>query len=111
MVRSGICHSTRALAIACVVTALAVLGASSAGAASQSGDSAIARAGAFVGADFPEGFESTPATEKSHVDNIRLAKGVDGWGPYVILQKSVANLPQFKSPRFADDTRSMGNEV
>jgi hypothetical protein len=94
-----------------VVTGLAMLGAAAAAAASTSGDSAIARAGAFVGTDFPDGFQSTPATDASHADNIRLAKGVDGCGPFVTLQKSLTNLPQFKSPRFADDTRSMGNEV
>ena len=91
--------------------AIGLLVTTAAGAASQSADSSIARAGAFVGSDFPAGFASTPATDKSHADNIRLAKGVDGCGPYVTLQKSVSALPQFKSPRFADDTRSMGNEV
>jgi hypothetical protein len=95
------------------VIAIAVLavGATAAGATSQSGDAAIARAGAFVGSDFPDGFASTPATDESHVDNIRLAKGVDGCAPFVALQKAVTSLPQFKSPHFADDTRSMGNEV
>jgi hypothetical protein len=91
--------------------ALAVLLTATAGAASQSGDASTARMGAFVASDFPDGFEATPATDASHVDNIRLAKGVDGCAPYVALQKAVTSLPQFKSPRFADDTRSMGNEV
>jgi hypothetical protein len=106
--RSGLGRSTRALAIACV---LAALGATAASAASQSADTAVARAGSFVASDFPEGFEPTVASDKSHTDNIRLAKGVEGCGPYVTLQKSVASLPQVKSTRFADATRSVGNEV
>ena len=108
LMRSGLCRSTPALAVACVLTALA---ATAAGAASQSEDTAIARAGSFVASDFPAGFEATASSEKSHADNIRLAKGVDGCGPYVTLQKSVSSLPQAKSSRFADATRSVGNEV
>jgi hypothetical protein len=111
-VGSGIRRSTRALAAAWAITiGFGLLVTTGAGAASQSADSSIARAGSFVGSDFPAGFRSTPATDTTHADNIRLAKGVDGCGPYMTLQKSVAPLPQFKSPRFADDTRSMGNEV
>jgi len=99
---------TRALAAAFVLTALL---ATAAGAASQSGDTAIARAGAFVASDFPAGFEGSPSSSKSHADNVRLAKGVDGCGPYVALQKAVTPLPQVKSPRFDDGTRTIGNEV
>ena len=106
--RSGLGRSTRALALACV---LAALGATAAGAASQSADTAVARAGSFVASDFPEGFAPTTSSDKSHSDNIRLAKGVDGCGPYITLQKSVSSLPQVKSSRFADATRSVGNEV
>jgi hypothetical protein len=106
--RSGPRRWTRALALGCAIAALV---ASAAGAASQSGDTAIARAGAFVASDFPEGFRPSAASALSHADNIRLAKGVDGCGPYVTLQKSVSALPQVKSSRFADATRSVGNEV
>jgi hypothetical protein len=105
---SGLRRSTRALAVA---FGFATLVATAAGAASQSGDAAIARAGAFVASDFPAGFQPAPSTEKSHADNIRLAKGVDGCGPYVTLQKSLAPLPQVKSSRFADESRQISNEV
>jgi hypothetical protein len=105
---SGLHRATRVLALAFVVTAITAI---AAGAASQPGDTAIARAGAFVATDFPEGFEPTAPSDKSHADNIRLAKGVEGCGPYVTLQKSVASLPQVESSRFADATRAVGNEV
>jgi hypothetical protein len=64
-----------------------------------------------VTADFPAGFEGSPSSAKSHADNVRLAKGVDGCAPYVTVQKAVTPLPQVKSPRFDDGTRSIGNEV
>jgi hypothetical protein len=99
---------TRALAVVLVIIALAAPAAS---AASKGGDTAIARAGAFVASDFPTGFEGSPGSSDSHADNIRLAKSVDGCAPYVTLQKAVKRLPQAKSPRFADDSRSIGNEV
>jgi hypothetical protein len=105
---SGLDRATRVLALAFVLTAIT---ATAAGAASQSGDTAIARAGAFVATDVPDGFEPTAPSDQSHADNIRLAKGVEGCGPYVTLQKSVASLPQVKSSRFADATRAVGNEV
>src|SRR5262249_10146266 len=47
----------------------------------------------------------------SHTDNVKLARGVAGCGPYSTLQKTVAPLPQAKSPRFADADRMIGNEV
>ncbi|HEY3670130.1 MAG TPA: hypothetical protein VGN51_04280 [Acidimicrobiia bacterium] len=109
---SGLRRSTRALAAAVLITALAATTAAPAAvAASQSGDSAIARAGAFVASDLPATFEPSAASSKSHTDNVRLAKGVDGCGPYVTVQKAVTSLPQVKSPSFADDTRTIGNEV
>jgi hypothetical protein len=109
---SGLLRSSRALATTFVLTVLfAAPTATAAGAASQSGDTAIARGGAFVASDFPAGFASEPATAKSHRDNIVLAKGVAGCGPYIKLQKAVAPLPQAKSPRFGDASRSIGNEV
>jgi hypothetical protein len=105
---SGLWRLSRALAIALLVVALT---ATAVAAASQSGDVAIARAGAFVASDFPAGYQASTASSTSHADNIRLAKGVDGCGPYMTLQKAVSPLPQIKSPRFEDDTRSIGNEV
>src|SRR4029077_8964887 len=36
---------------------------------------------------------------------------VGGCTPYVTLQKAVASLPQAKSSRFGDESRSIGNEV
>ena len=109
---SGLRRSTRALVVATVVVALAAtLAATAAQAASQAGDTAIARSGLFVVSDFPDGFASSPSSAKSHADNLRLAKGIDGCAPYVALQKALTPLPQAKSPRFADDTRGIGNEV
>jgi hypothetical protein len=106
---------TRALAAVFLITALAAAAANAtvtaAVAASQSGDTAIARAGAFVASDFPATFEPSAASSKSHADNVRLAKGVDGCAPYVTVQKAVTKLPQVKSQSFADDSRSIGNEV
>ena len=120
---SGLRRFTRALAASLVFTTLSALAATGAAAASppaspaaspaasQSGDAAVARAGTFVASDFPAGFEATPSSAKSHADNVRLAKGVGGCGPYVTLQKAVTPLPQVKSPRFDDGTRSISNEV
>jgi hypothetical protein len=105
---SGLHRSTRALVVAFVLLALA---ATAAGAASQSGDAAIARAGALVTSDFPEGFKPSTPTAQSHADNIRLARGVEGCGPYVALQKSVAPLPQVRSPQFTYLTLGIQNEV
>src|SRR5260221_12184734 len=89
---SGLRRLTRALAASLVLTALAATGAATGAAAaspaaSQSGDAAVARAGTFVASDFPTGFEGTPSSVNSHADNVRLAKGGVGCGPYVTLQK------------------------
>ena len=105
---SGIWRSPRALAVAALLTALA---ASAAGAASPSGDSTIARTGVLVAADFPAGFTPSTASGSSHADNVKLAKGVDGCAPYVALQKALIPLPQAKSPKFDDASRSISNEV
>jgi hypothetical protein len=105
---SGIRWSTRALAAAALVV---VLASGSAFAGSQSRDDAVARAGVFVASDLPAGFEPSAASSTSHADNLRLAKGVDGCGPYLTLQKAVMVLPQAKSSRFADQTGNIGNEV
>jgi hypothetical protein len=106
--RSGLVRSSRALAVGVM---LCVLVAASADAATQSSDVAIARAGVFVNSDLPAGFTASNDTQQTHTDNIRLAKGVAGCNPYVALQKTVASLPQAKSPRFVDGSRSVGNEV
>jgi hypothetical protein len=106
--RSGSFRRSHAFAF---VAAASVLLAAPAGAATEGGDAAFARTGVFVAGDFPDGFEVASDTGKGHADNIKLAKGVAGCGPYVTLQKAVLPLPQAKSRRFSDDTRSIGNEV
>ncbi len=105
---SGLRHSSRALAVAVLLTALA---ATAPAAASTSGDSTIARTGVLVGDDFPAGFTPSAASGSSHADNVKLAKGVDGCAPYVTLQKALIPLPQAKSPKFDDASRSISNEV
>jgi hypothetical protein len=105
---SGLVRGSRALALA---VALCALLAATAGAATQGKDLSIARAGVFVAGDFPTGFQGTNDNNKTHADNIQLAKGVAGCGPYIALQKTVSPLPQAKSPRFVDDSRSVSNEV
>jgi hypothetical protein len=74
-------------------------------------DDAVARAGVFVAADFPAGYQASAPSDTSHTDNLRLAKGVHGCGPYVWVQKALKSLPQAASPRYTDDTRSISNEV
>jgi hypothetical protein len=106
---SGLRRSTRAFAVAIVV--VVSFASSAAGAASQSADAASTRAGVFVASDFPPGFSASAASTKSHTDNIRLAKGVDGCGPYVALQKSLTPLPQAKSPQFDNGMHTVSNEV
>ncbi len=108
MMRSGLCRWTRALAVACALTALAT---TAAGAASQSADTAIARAGSFVASDFPEGFEATAPPDTSHADQIAMAKGVEGCGPYITIQKRLVTTPSAGSQQFGDTTRTFGNEV
>jgi hypothetical protein len=110
VVGSGRVGSARAVAFASAI-ALGALFAPVAGAATPNGDVSLAKAGIFVAADLPTGFQSSPASSQSHADNIKLARGVAGCGPYVTLQKTVAPLPQAKSPRFADTDRTIGNEV
>jgi hypothetical protein len=94
--------------VAAVVVAIT---AAVAGATSSSNDAAVARAGLLVSSDLPAGFRATAPTTETHADNIRLAKGVDGCGPYVTLQRALASLPQAKSSRYDDGDRTVGNEV
>jgi hypothetical protein len=89
-------------AVACAATA--------AGAASQAADTAIARAGVFVVADFP-GFASQPSSSITHADQVAMAKGIDGCSPYVTMQKRWQTVPLAASLQFADDRGSFGNEV
>jgi hypothetical protein len=89
---------------------LLALGAPAA-AATRSGDVQIAKAATFVLADFPAGFAATTSTPSSSADNIKLAKGVPGCAPYVTLQKLTAVQPQATSTDFADDSRTISNEV
>jgi molybdopterin-binding protein len=82
-----------------------------AAAASKSGDVQIARAATFVLADFPAGFAATSSTPSSSAENIKLAKGVPGCAPYITLQKLTGAQPQATSTDFADDSRTISNEV
>jgi hypothetical protein len=110
--RSGPFRSSRAIAVAIVFASAACgVSVSDAGAATRSGDAAIARAGLLEPADLPAGFEASREPQKTHSDNIKRAKGVAGCGPYISVQKSVSQLPQAKSPRFDDGARVVGNEV
>src|SRR3954464_1756501 len=106
--RSGLCRSTRALAVACAFAALLATGA---GAATQTGDTVIARAGSFVASDFPEGFQATAPPDTSHADQIAMAKSVEGGGPYIAIQKRLVTTPSADSQQFGDSTRTFGNEV
>jgi hypothetical protein len=74
-------------------------------------DEQIARTGVFIVADFPAGFAARPATGTSHAENIRLAKGVPGCAPFIALEKLLSTQPQAESPDFADDSRTISNEV
>ena len=107
---SGLVGRARAITLA-VAGVVLVLTTPVFGAATSSTDSSLAKAGVFVAADFPTGFQPSAPSSQSHADNVKLAKGVAGCGPYVTLQKTVAPLPQAKSPRFADIDRTIGNEV
>jgi hypothetical protein len=110
VVGSGRVGSARAIALAGAV-ALGALVAPVASASTANSDVNLAKAGIFVAADFPSGLEPSAPSSQSHADNIKLAKGIAGCGPYMTLQKTVASLPQAKSPRFADRDRTIGNEV
>ena len=81
------------------------------GATRGKGDVQIARAAAFVAADFPAGFRQEAATASSNADNIKAAKGIAGCAPYVAVQKLTAALPQARSADFTDDSRTISNEV
>jgi hypothetical protein len=80
-------------------------------AVTRGGDVQIAKAGTFVVADFPAGFAQRAATPSSSAENIRLAKGVPGCAPYIALQKLTGAQPQARSSDFADDSRTISNEV
>jgi hypothetical protein len=106
----GLRRSTRALVAAVVIAAVSCT-VTNAGAASQNADAAMARAGVFVASDFPASFHTQPGSNSSTSDTVRLAKGVDGCGPYVTLLKASIPLPQARSSRFGDAARSVSNEV
>jgi hypothetical protein len=108
---SGRRRYTRAFAAAVVAVSCTMTAVTAAGAASQTADAATARAGAFVASDFPAGFQTQPGSSSSTSDTVRSAKGVDGCGPYVTLLKASIPLPQARSYRFGDATRSVSNEV
>jgi hypothetical protein len=105
---SGLVRWARACAIAVVMIVLAT---TAAGAASQSGDVGIARAGVFIATDFPAAFQSVAGSNSSASETVKLAKGVDGCAPYVSLLKTSIPLPQAKSSRFSDGTRTISNDV
>jgi hypothetical protein len=104
---SGGRHLPRALAVAAAFIALAASPAS----ATRSNDASIARAGLFVVADFPAGFQGQPGSDTSAAEIIKLAKGVDGCAPYTSLLKTSIPLPQATSSRFGDTSRSVSNQV
>jgi hypothetical protein len=85
--------------------------ATAAGAASSSRDTTLAKAGVFVASDFPQQFQAGAPSTTTPADNIRMAQGVAGCGPYTTLQKQVNGLPQAKSSRFGDGTRTISNDV
>jgi hypothetical protein len=110
--RSGFVRSFRALSIVPIVVVFLVSAAAVAVAGSGSArDGAVARSGLLTTAELPAGFKELSAPEQSHTDNIRLARNVDGCKPYVDLQQSLVAVPQARSSRFADATRTVGNEV
>jgi hypothetical protein len=96
-----------AVAVGLATAALAI----PAAAATRTADVQIAKTAVFVLADFPDGFSTEPASDSTNADNIRLAKGVGGCAPYVALQKATAALPQARSLRFVDESRTVSNEV
>jgi hypothetical protein len=108
VVGSGIGWTARAVAAVCVFV---VLSASAASAASPADDRSVAHAGVFVVSDFPAGYQTSAPMGGTHADNLRLAKGVDGCGPYRSLQKVLKPLPEAQSPQFTDNTRTIGNLV
>jgi hypothetical protein len=96
----------------CVIALCALaLAATAATGASQSADTALARAGTFVASDFPAGFQVRAGSSSSASDTVRLARGVAGCGSYTSLLKTSMSLPQAKSPRIGDATRSVSNDV
>jgi hypothetical protein len=105
---SGRRRASRLLAVACTIVALA---ASAAGAASQGADANVARAGRFAASDFPQGFQASPPPATAHADQIAMAKGVDGCGPYVTIQKRLLSTPSADSSQFGDGARTFGNEI
>src|SRR5215212_5116142 len=106
---SGLRRSMRARAATAVVLVVAIsyLATAVAGAASQAGDLAIARAGLFVASDFPT-FASQPSSSITHSDQVAMAKGLDGCGPYVTMQKRLQAMPLAASLQFTDNGRSVG---
>lgn len=107
-----------ARAFAAVIPVVIVLGislaptaATGAGAESQPVDAAIARAGIFAASDFPPTFQVLPGQSAAAGEVVKLARGVDGCGPYVTLLKASVPRPQARSLRFGDAARAVSNEV
>jgi hypothetical protein len=100
----------RAATAVVLVVAISYPATAVAGAASQAGDLAIARAGLFVASDFPT-FASQPSSSITHSDQVAMAKGLDGCGAYVTMQKRLQAMPLAASLQFTDNGRSVGNEV
>lgn len=112
-VGSGRVRGLRALAIvaACASFALFVSAATAAGAAPRSSDLGVARAGLFVASDFAAGFTAAAPPDTTHTDQISMARGVEGCGPYVAIQKKLTVTPTADSMQYSDHGRTIGNEV
>jgi len=110
--RSGSPARVRAASAAAVLAALLLGTAATPAAAARNGDDLeIAKVGALTLTDLPAGFTTKPDPGTSKADNIRVAKGISGCGPYVALQKTLLDLPSARSASLVDQTRKVGNEV
>jgi hypothetical protein len=102
----------RAASAGAVLAALLLGAAATPAAANRNGDDLqLAKAGTLALSDLPAGFATKPDTGYSKADHIRLAKGINGCGPYIALEKTLIDLPSARSASLEDQTRKVDNEV
>src|SRR6478735_4369122 len=110
--RGGSRARVRAASAGAVLAALLLGAAATPAAANRNGDDLqLAKAGTLALSDLPAGFTTKPDTGYSKADNIRLAKGINGCGPYIALEKTLIDLPSARSASLEDPTRKVDNEV
>jgi len=101
----------RGFVVVAVAGALAASSTVGAGAAtkSSSSDTAIAKQGVLVSADFPAEWTATPSKASSDAATEKVAATIPDCKQYIVFEKSVKAVPRAKSPDFDLGNSSISN--